>query len=1725
MFPVTVDARRLHLVAESSPRAGEALHIGGGVTLRGPLDPDALREALRALTRAHAALRLGFVVDAGTTYARTDDACAVILDHTEGRAVDDVGRALGELMHQPFDLEKPPLWRFRHVRLGPDLHVVLVVTHHLVADYRSLSIILRDLQRLLRKAPLLPEPIAYDQAIRNLVASQRDADSAARWTDRLEGTRALRLELEGPRPLVQSYRASTHAFRIDAALRARLEALATTLGLPLAALLLASFEIVLAKLAGETRFVVGVPVDGRHAARSPRAVGFFTAPVPVRAEVDGSDSLTDVARKCYRELVALSAHGGSFAASAPALRRAHGRAPGRPLLQALFSFVANDGEADALSHVPWVRPRIDLDVSLTLRSERTEIAGFLDCNEDAFGQQWPSLFGRALIARLEADPNVATEAWSLPAELVAAVERRSSLRSAIGVASSFTDDLVRELVTALVGVAHLPHTLVHAPYGQVLPSLLAPGGPLGARGNALNFVLVRGGDPFHHAVAPPSRAAVEGWASELSEAVGRRAAETQVPHLVAVLPEKDADDTFAAAVAARLSGAPLVDVLTPEVFARAAARGGVPKERWFDATADAAAHAPFTPELSAVIASELARRLYTRARPPVKVVAVDGDNTLWGGVVGEVGASGVTLGGDFARVHQRLLHLRSQGALLVLVSKNDPESVREVLARSDSALKANHFAVIHASWDLKSAALEDAARTLGLALDAFVFLDDNPVEIAEVRARLPEVLALQVPAVGAIGRFLECAWPLQLEAKTDEDAVRADRYQEERARRSSQDASADYASFLASLDVRVEFAALGSENVARAVQLTQRTTQWNLLPGAVDAGTLLARAAVPGAFAAIVRVSDRFGDYGQVGLCTGRVERDALDVESLLLSCRVLGRGVEERLLAWLAEAAEIRGAAGIRLRAARTTRNLPARRFVASLANLSEEAEALDALVTLDVARAFRGSQAPASDEVEVAPVRRRDLDRRAEGERIEYLGVQLAEPRAILAALSSTHAAPPIGPRASPPSDALALRIATIMGEVLDTGTPDVDEDLFALGGGSLEALTLLSRLEQELDIRASFDALLAAPSPRAIAALAGSRDGAESDPRRALAEIVADDLALDTTRVPFRPRTTHPAASEPRNVLLTGATGFVGTYLLAELLRSTDARIVCLVRAKDAAGARARLRESFVARELSWSREIERRVEAVAGELGAPRLGLDEAAWEALAERVDAIYHLAAEVDFVAPYQRLRGPNVTALAALLELAARGAPKRVHHVSTMGVFHERSVDPHRPAYREHDPLPSVLALPSGYQQTKWVAEALCTRAKERGLDVTVYRIRSAGPHSRTGVFNPADVGAMILRTGLRRGVLPHTGPIDVAPVDFLCRALVTISLAPGTIGGIFHLAHPQPFEGGPQNRLFALAGRGFRREPLAVWLAQAARDLEADPSHPASAFAPLLRSEHGRTLVESTLAGPPTDMRETLAVLEPRGVTAPAFDASMLSVWVARFEKDDAAFLSARTNQLAPYMQYQERFFGYASAPEAGLAEGEAVHHVHRFQRAFERGRLNGGRLDMRLVAHAAGLEDVVKRGEWSLQGEVDCSPLDPRPLRVLEGRWRVRPLRGVSLTEALESEFARYEMELEAKDGRRYRLRGVKTIRVGLDVWSQCRTMDVEIREGENVVLLGRAVVPATSYVEDQVRSVVFRPGVPARERHVVVTAWLAYLSVNLGASWVDVVQRLVAEWGGT
>ncbi|MET8244303.1 HAD-IIIC family phosphatase [Streptomyces sp. NPDC005202] len=482
----------------------------------------------------------------------------------------------------------------------------------------------------------------------------------------------------------------------------------------------------------------------------------------------------------------------------------------------------------------------------------------------------------------------------------------------------------------------------------MLASLQDPSGVFADPSAAVGIVLLRAVDlerfgPVDDALLAELRTAYPAALKALSE-------RTRTPLIVGFLPSAREEERLARwerEIAADLADLPGIAVLGPDEWTRHHA-----VEERFDARTERLAHLPFTPAFQAAVALRLAEAVRAVLRPAPKVIAVDGDETLWGGIAGEIGPEAVDLTGPRALLARRLLQWRRAGALLVLVSNNDEATVRAVLDRPDSLLKAEHFSVLSAAWGPKPGRLAQAARTLNLGLDSFLFLDDNPAEIAKMRSALPQVLSVTCPPVDELEEFLGRLWPLVPAAATAEDALRARFYEQEREREAVRE-QAGFEEFLARLELEVDIRALSGADVQRAEQLVRRTNQFTLRARSADGGGVARWRERGEVWTAAAR--DRFGDYGQIGLLALRAEGDQLDVLAWLMSCRALGRGVEERLLQWLADRAEELGCAKVRLTAERTPRNVPARRLLAALGGGDQDDERLEAVVTPDHLRAFR--------------------------------------------------------------------------------------------------------------------------------------------------------------------------------------------------------------------------------------------------------------------------------------------------------------------------------------------------------------------------------------------------------------------------------------------------------------------------------------------------------------------------------------------------------------------------------------------------------------------------------------------------------------------------------------------------------------------------------------------------------------------------------------------------
>lgn len=332
---------------------------------------------------------------------------------------------------------------------------------------------------------------------------------------------------------------------------------------------------------------------------------------------------------------------------------------------------------------------------------------------------------------------------------------------------------------------------------------------------------------------------------------------------------------------------------------------------WSDSRLWALARVPVAPAHQPALAAQVVRSLRALRVPPAKCLVLDLDNTLWGGVIGDDGMTGIQLGDDypgnvFKEFQRRVLALLDRGILLAVVSKNDAPVAEEVFHRHpDMLIKWSDLAAARIDWAPKSQHLRAIARELNIGADALVFFDDNPVERAEVRLNTPEVQVVDVPSdplkyVSALDRI---PWFDQV-SLSEEDRRRTALYRDQKARIEGAEQFGNMDEFLSSLSMTAEVGRWSDTTAARIAQLIGKTNQFNLTTRRHTAADLERLATDPQACIGWIRVADRFGDQGLVGVGIIRVEGDTARLDTLLMSCRVMNRRVEHALLAFLAEQA-----------------------------------------------------------------------------------------------------------------------------------------------------------------------------------------------------------------------------------------------------------------------------------------------------------------------------------------------------------------------------------------------------------------------------------------------------------------------------------------------------------------------------------------------------------------------------------------------------------------------------------------------------------------------------------------------------------------------------------------------------------------------------------------------------------------------------------------------------
>jgi FkbH-like protein len=989
--PLSFAQQQLWLMHELQPE-GCAYNVPIALRLNGPLDAGVLRHCLNEIVRRHEILRTTFPSTDGNPVQVVSPAVNQPLPMVNLRGAlpdrqqTEVQRILTEEAQQPFDLAQIPLARFKLLCLGEHEHVLSVVMHHIICDGWSIGLFLRELRLLYeaaasKRAWTLPAPpiqygdFAYWQ--QQSLRGERLEKQLTYWKEHLAGCRSsIALPVDGNLSPQQSEieqgsntrRGGKDSILFPKPFQDELAGLCHAHGLTPFMAFFGALVITLHRWTAQSDLVIGTVVAGRTRSEVENLIGCFINFLPLRASVSPENSALEILdRVKTAALEASSRQDCPFEKIVEAVNPER-RFDGSPLYNVAFllqNWPTTEWSSKELKVelLPVDTQNALLDLRFLAEEREDGLSLACEYDRDLFESSTIQLLLDAYRVVLEAlvrRPETLVSDFELPADLTAHAERvrREVPQETLAISATFTAEPIGDALRFWIRQLELPVRIEFASYNQVFQQLLDPASLLASNSSGLNVTLLRVEDWLARPSHPESQSTsgkpeqttsctadvqveLERKAGEFVAALRAALTRSATPHLVCICPGAPCSDTdmfqrVEERLLSELRELNGVYVLTPsEVSAVYSVKD------YLDADSDEIGHIPYTPQFFTALATMIARKFHVFKRPPKKVVVLDCDQTLWSGICGEDGPSGVCLNEARSGLQQFMREQYDSGMLLCLCSKNNEEDVWAVFDHHvDMPLRREHFVASRINWQPKSANLRSLAAELRLGLDSFIFVDDNPAECAEVEAACPQVLTLQLPEeCESIPGFLRHVWAFDHLKLTREDRKRAQSYRQNLARERFMANAMSFADFLTGLQLQIKIDNPDLGQLPRVAELTQRTNQFNCTTCRRSEGEVHTLWHEKQMEFLAVSVTDRFGDYGLVGVLIfdstepreSTVPR-VLEVDTFLLSCRVLGKGVEHQMLARLGQIAQSRGLQRVDVGFRSSAKNQPALDFLESV-------------------------------------------------------------------------------------------------------------------------------------------------------------------------------------------------------------------------------------------------------------------------------------------------------------------------------------------------------------------------------------------------------------------------------------------------------------------------------------------------------------------------------------------------------------------------------------------------------------------------------------------------------------------------------------------------------------------------------------------------------------------------------------------------------------------------
>ncbi len=467
----------------------------------------------------------------------------------------------------------------------------------------------------------------------------------------------------------------------------------------------------------------------------------------------------------------------------------------------------------------------------------------------------------------------------------------------------------------------------------------------------------------------------------------------------------------------------------------------------------------------------------------------------------------------------------------------------------------------------------------------------------------------------------------------------------------------------------------------------------------------------------------------------------------------------------------------------------------------------------------------------------------------------------------------------------------------KILGIDNLGIQDNYFELGGNSLLAAQLMMYVRETFQVQMPVRCIF---EQQTIEGLCQIVDKLHHEGNAALNTVISfkAEAVLDSNIYPQG--VLAKDISQPKHIFLTGATGFLGAFLLHELLQQTEAKIYCLVRADNESEGLKRLQKNLE-KYLIWDANQSSRIIAILGNLDQFRLGLSLEQFERLAEQIDVIYHSGAEVGFAKPYSLIKATNVLGTQEVLRLACHAQLKPVHYISTIAIFSTIACFNGLNVLYEDDDIDrseTYLYQDIGYIQSKWVAEKLVWIAKSRGIPITVIRSGFLMGHPHTGVTNTDDYVSRLIKGCIQLGSFPDlvNQKQDLITVDYASKAIIQISIRKESLGKAFHIV-PLASQNIDLTRLFDLissCGYQLKKVSYEQWTNDLINQGRYSQENPLFPLIPMLTEKvhQGLTAWQLYQNTPDLDCRNTLEAIADTSISNPSMDTELISKYLAYFQ-----------------------------------------------------------------------------------------------------------------------------------------------------------------------------------------------------------------------------------------